>query len=188
MITGEHQILFIQTRIGLRGKPFKIFKFATMKKNSDKLPGGDITVRGDMRVTRFGRILRISKINEFPQLFNVLFGVMSFAGPRPLMEVHYLQYEKEVRNKIYSSKPGITGVGSIILRDEEKYLSESNNKQKLMKEVIIPFKGELELWYISNKSLFVDLMLIFLTFWVIIIPNSKLIYRIFHDLPIMKLY
>jgi lipopolysaccharide/colanic/teichoic acid biosynthesis glycosyltransferase len=182
-ITGEREVFFLQERIGLNGKPFKVFKFATMQKNSDKMPGGDVTVRGDPRVTKVGRILRKTKLNELPQIFNVFIGDMSIVGPRPLMKVHYEHYPPEIREKIYKVKPGITGIASVVLRDEEYFLTKAENKQKFMKEHLYPLKGNLEIWYQTNFSVLNDLVVIFLTAWVILFPKSQLPYKVYKDLP-----
>lgn len=118
--TGEHEIFFRQKRIGYMGEPFMILKFATMLKNSPTMGTKEITLRNDPRVTKVGRYLRITKLNELPQIINVILGDMSIVGPRPLMEISYKLYAPEVAKIIYSSRPGITGIGSIYFRDEEK--------------------------------------------------------------------
>jgi lipopolysaccharide/colanic/teichoic acid biosynthesis glycosyltransferase len=167
----------------LNGKPFKVWKFATMLKNSDLIQGGDITLRKDPRITKVGKFLRMAKLNESPQLFNVLKGDMSIVGPRPLMEIHFNHYSKSIRKKIYSVNPGITSIASVILRDEEYFLSNTNDPHKFMVDTLYPFKGKLELFYQKHASLFSDFMIILLTAWVIIFPNTDLSYKIFKDLP-----
>ena len=124
--------MYLQERVGLNNKKFKIYKFATMVKNSPNMGTGSLTLRNDPRVLPFGKFLRKSKINEFPQIFNVFKGEMSIVGPRPQMEVDFLVYPKTIRDSIYKCKPGITGIGSIIFRDEEKYISESPNPKKIL--------------------------------------------------------
>ena len=156
MFTGEHEVFYLQKRIGYKNKSFRIWKFATMYKNSSSIGSKEITLRNDPRVTKFGRILRMTKINELPQIINVLKGEMSIVGPRPLMEVSFNLYSDEVKKLIYNSKPGITGIGSLIFRDEEKTVSEAADPKK-MYAAIYPYKGELELWYLQNASLSTDL-------------------------------
>lgn len=183
LFTGEHEIFYRQKRVGYQNKPFYIWKFATMLKNSSKMGTGEITVRNDPRVTAFGKFLRISKINELPQLINILEGNMSLVGPRPLMQVSFELYSDEVKQNIYKSKPGITGIGSLIFRDEEKILSDAKDP-RLMYAVIYPYKGELELWYLKNTSFLVDMKIIFLTAYTILVPQNHLAGKIFKDLPV----
>ena len=182
--TGEGEIFYLQQRLGFLNKKFNIIKFATMLKNSPKLGSGSLTLRGDPRVLPFGRFLRKSKINELPQIFNVIIGNMSIVGPRPQMQIDFDKFPIDKRNKIYKSQPGITGIGSIIFRDEEKWISDfSGDKHKFYKEKIAPYKAEVEIWYYQNQSLLIDFKLIFLTAWVIIFPNSNVVDKLFKSLP-----
>ena len=184
LFTGENYVFYFQERIGYKNKKFKIWKFATMLKNSSKMKGGLHTVRNDPRITPMGNFLRKSKINEIPQLINVLKGDMSIIGPRPLVDKTFFPYPAHVKEKIYNSKPGLSGIGSIIFRDEEKLLSETKiNKSEFYAKFISPYKGELELWYLKNISFKTDLILIFITLYYIFYPKSKLVFKIFKDLP-----
>jgi lipopolysaccharide/colanic/teichoic acid biosynthesis glycosyltransferase len=181
--TGEGHIFYLQKRIGFRNRYFNIYKFATMLKNSPNMGTGVITLRNDPRVTPVGKYLRISKINELPQILNVLIGNMSLVGPRPLVDRTFNAYPEEIRPFIYESKPGITGIGSIVFRDEEELISKSNDPHEFYKREIAPYKGALEMWYNKNKALWVDLSILFLTVWVIIQPKSELVFTFFRDLP-----
>ena len=182
--TGEGEVFYLQKRLGFLNKKFNIIKFATMLKDSPNLGSGSLTLRGDPRVLPFGKFLRKSKINELPQIFNVIIGNMSIVGPRPQMQVDFDKFPIDKRNEIYKSQPGITGIGSIIFRDEEKWISDfDGNKHKFYKDKIAPYKAEVEIWYYQNRSVFIDLKLIFLTAWVIIFPNSNLVYKLFKSLP-----
>lgn len=155
-----------------------------MLKNSDNLPGGIIVLRNDHRVSRIGKILRITKLNELPQLYNVLIGEMSFVGPRPLTKKGFDSYTLDVQSFIYQSRPGITGIASIIFRDEEKMVTESEfGPEEFYKMHLFPSKGRLEEWYYKNRSLGVDFLILFLTGFKIIVPKSKLEYKIFPSLP-----
>lgn len=184
LLTGEHEVFYHQSRVGYKNTRFKIWKFATMMKNSSKMGTGSLTLRNDPRVLPIGKFLRKTKINEIPQIINVIIGNMSIVGPRPQMEVDFLKFPVHVQKVIYNSKPGITGVGSIIFRDEEEWISNAEgDKHEFYKNRIAPYKGELEIWYQKNISFYSDCMLIFLTAWVIIFPKSNLIYKIFKDLP-----
>ena len=184
LLTGEHKVFYFQNRIGKNNQPFFIWKFATMLKNSPNIGTGTITTQNDPRVLPFGRFLRKTKINELPQIFNVLFGSMSVVGARPLVFSNFYMYSDEVKAKIHNTPPGITGIGSIVFRDEEKIFSNSNeNAKEIYKTKISPYKGELELWYQQNISFGVDIKIMILTFWVIIFPESKLHYKWFNNLP-----
>ena len=186
-LTGEGYIFYKQKRIGLKNKYFNILKFATMLKDSPNMGTGSITLRNDPRITPMGGFLRKTKINELPQIFNVLMGDMSVVGPRPLVDKTFNAYPKNVQAVVYDSKPGITGIGSIVFRDEEKEISEATlPPHEYYAQFIAPYKGELELWYQNNKSFYTDTMLIFMTVWVIISPESELHYKIFPDLPLRK--
>jgi lipopolysaccharide/colanic/teichoic acid biosynthesis glycosyltransferase len=182
LLTGEHEVFYFQKRLGYKNKPFNIWKFATMLKNSPNIGTGEITLRNDPRVTRFGKILRMTKINELPQIINVFKGDMSLVGPRPLMEVSFKLYPEEVQQKIYNSRPGMTGIGSLIFRDEEKIISDAADPKEMYAK-IYPFKGALELWYQKHASLYTDFMIIFLTAWSIIFPSNKLVNKVFKHLP-----
>ena len=182
--TGEGEIFYLQKRLGYLNNEFKIIKFATMVKNSPNIGTGSLTLRGDPRVLPFGNFLRKSKINELPQIFNVIIGNMSIVGPRPQMKVDFDKFPPKKRNEIYKSKPGITGIGSIIFRDEEKWISNFNgDKHEFYKNKIAPYKTDVELWYYKNQSMFVDVKLVILTAWVIIFTNSDFVEKIFKSLP-----
>lgn len=182
--SGEGEIFYLQERIGFKNAKFNIIKFATMLKNSVNIGTGLITLRNDPRVTSVGKFLRISKLNELPQIFNVLFGDMSLVGPRPLVDKTFEPYSNEVKSMIYSVKPGITGIGSIVFRDEEKMLSEcQGDPKKYYNEIISPYKGQLEMWYLKNISFKTDFLILFLTGWYILFSNSKLKDKVFTDLP-----
>lgn len=184
-ISGEGEILYLQERIGFRNSKFKIWKFATMLKDSMNLGTGSITLQNDFRVTKIGIFLRKTKINELPQIINILKGDISLVGPRPLVTKTFTAYNSEVQSKIYNVKPGLTGIGSIIFRDEESIISSVNDEDpyEFYKRVIAPYKGRLEIWYQLNCSFFLDLQLIFFTAWVILFPKSKLYEKWFDDLP-----
>ena len=185
--TGEGYIFYKQERMGYKNKPFLIWKFATMLKDSVNLPGGIYTTRNDPRITPMGGFLRKSKINELPQLFNILFGHMSIVGPRPVMKVSFESYPYEVQKVIYNIKPGLTGIGQIFFRDEEELLTNVKNNggdvRQFYIQKIYPFKGKLEGWYQTRKSFFLDIKIILFTAWVIIFPNSKLHEKWFKDIP-----
>jgi len=183
--SAEGEIFYFQERLGLYNSKFQIWKFATMIKNSMNMGTGSITLQNDPRVTRIGSFLRKTKINELPQIINILRGDISLVGPRPLVAKTYFAYNEEVQSKIYNVKPGLTGIGSIIFRDEESIISavKDEDPHEFYKRIIAPYKGKLEMWYQSNCSFLLDLQLIFMTAWVILVPNTKLYEKWFKDLP-----
>ena len=185
--TGEGYVWFKQERLGYKNKPFFIWKFATMLKDSANMQGGYITVKKDPRLTPMGDFLRKSKINELPQLLNIFFGHISVVGPRPVMAVSFEAYPENVKEIIYNVKPGLTGVGSIVFRDEEELITGVRNKggdiHDFYVNKIYPHKGNLELWYQKNKSLILDFQIILLTAWVVFNPESKTYEKWFKDMP-----
>ena len=184
--SSEGEIFYFQERIGHKNTKFKIIKFATMLKDSMNMGSGSITLRNDFRVTGPGKLLRKTKINELPQLINILKGDISIVGPRPLVEETFNAYSNKLRSQIYDVKPGLTGIGSIIFRDEESIISKAkfSNPKNYYKNEIAPYKGALELWYQKKRSFLLDIQLILLTAWVVFYPKSKIIYELFNDLPI----
>lgn len=183
-LTGEGYIFYKQKRIGLNNKYFYILKFATMLKDSPNMGSGSITLRNDPRVTPMGGFLRKTKINELPQIFNILLGDISLVGPRPLVDKTFNAYSEEVRKVIYKVKPGLTGIGSIVFRDEESLISNSDlEPHAYYEKVIAPYKGELEMWYQKNASMWTDIKIIFLTAWVVMFSKSELPYKMFDSLP-----
>ncbi|MCF1752602.1 sugar transferase [Mariniradius sp. RY-2] len=183
-LTGEGKVFYVQQRIGKGGQPFGLIKFATMLENSANLPGGDVTMGNDPRVLPVGRVLRKTKINELPQLINIFKGDISLVGPRPLTTKTFAFYPKEVQNQIKDLTPGLTGIGSIVFRDEEKILASSPKPHlQCYAEDIAPYKGKLEVWYKNNQSLGLDLKLIFVTAWVVLFPDSNIYEKLFKGLP-----
>jgi lipopolysaccharide/colanic/teichoic acid biosynthesis glycosyltransferase len=184
LLTGEHEVFFRQNRVGFHNKIFRIWKFATMLRNSPNMGSGDVTTRNDPRVTKMGQFLRISKLNELPQLINILTGDMSFVGPRPLMKAGFDRYSDEMKARVYQVKPGLTGIGSIVFRDEELIITLSTlSPHECYRQVILPYKGAVEVWYQQHISFFTDCMILFLTGWYIVFSNSNLVYKVFPSLP-----
>ena len=183
--SAEGYVFYFQDRIGKDRVNFRIIKFATMLKDSPNLASGSITLSDDWRVTKPGKFLRKTKINELPQIINILKGDISLVGPRPLVTKTFSAYNEDVQSKIYNVKPGLTGIGSILFRDEESIISAVTDEDPhaFYKRIIAPFKGELEMWYQNHKSFMLDIKLIFLTAWVILVPTSNLYEKWFKDLP-----
>ena len=181
--TGEREIFYRQVRVGRHGTHFALLKFATMLKNSPSIGAGEITIKNDSRVLPFGRFLRKTKINELPQLFNILTGHISVVGPRPMVPNTFLKYSSEAQSELKKVKPGLTGIGSIIFRDEEKFLEEKSNPREFYDDHIIPYKNKLELWFVKNNSISTYFKIMFVTAWVIIFPKSKISESLFPQLP-----
>ena len=182
-LTGEGEVFFLQERIGIGGHKFKLFKFATMLKNSANIGTGTVTIKGDPRVLPVGRFLRKTKINELPQLLNILLGDMSVIGPRPLTTQTFEAYSINTQNLIKQVRPGLSGIGSIIFRDEEEIMHGANASVDFYKNVIAPYKGELEEWFVSNKGLYIYFVAIFTTVWTVLIPSTRIAWKVFKDLP-----
>lgn len=152
---------YSQTRVGKNGIPFAIYKFRSMRTDADK--HGLITVGGrDPRITRIGYYIRKYKIDELPQLWNVLVGDMSLVGPRPEVQKYVDLYTEEQR-KVLSVRPGITDYASIEYVDENILLAKSDDPDKTYVEVVMPAKIILNMKYINNKSLKEYFKIIFLT-------------------------
>ncbi len=183
LLTGEHKVFYKQERIGKNSQKIKVLKFATMLENSPNLEGGFLTQENDPRVLPFGKILRKTKINEMPQIFNIFLGSMSFVGPRPQAEVHYNLYSDSQKEKISKLTPGLTGIGSLIFRDEEGLLKKSGMDFTTFHDTIIaPFKGDLEVWYYENKNIHLYFKIIFLTGISVFFPNINMMKK-FKTLP-----
>ena len=181
--TGEGEVFYIQERAGLGGNSFGLYKFATMLKNSPNIGAGEITVRGDPRVLPFGQFLRKTKLNELPQLWNIFIGNMSVVGPRPMVLNTYAHYPEEARQKLNTIRPGLTGIGSIVFRDEERYLADRDEPMEFYREHIIPYKSDLELWFVENNTLWLYIKIIFVTAWVVVFPSSNIVDKAFDGIP-----
>lgn len=183
LFTGEKEVFFFQTRVGVNRSSIRLFKFATMLKNSEKIGTGTVTLKDDPRVLPFGKFLRKSKINELPQLFNVFLGDMSIIGPRPQTERCFKAFPINSQNKIVKVKPGLSGIGSIVFRDEEKMMADHDNPDIFYDQVIMPYKGMLEEWYVENKSIYNYFSLIFLTITVVISSKTSIVWKFYKNLP-----
>lgn len=160
-LNSKGPVLFRQERVGKNFQHFKINKFRTMVTDAEK-KGMQITVGKDNRITSVGNFLRKSKLDEFPQLFNVLFGEMSFVGPRPEVP-KYVELYDEYQKNVLKVKPGITDLASIEYRDESTVLAQSDDPEKAYIEEVLPTKLKLNMKYIKNMSVFYDFYLILKT-------------------------
>ena len=182
--TGEGDIFFFQDRIGKDGKCFRLYKFATMLRNSPNIATGTITIKDDPRILPIGKILRKTKINELPQLYNILVGDMSFIGPRPMTVQNFNYYGIKIQNRIKMVRPGLSGIGSIIFRDEEEILENEKGSVEYYNNIISPYKGELEIWYVKNKSIYLYFLLSIITVLVVFFPKLNIIWIFLKNIPI----
>ena len=182
-LTGEGEIIFLQERVGKNKKLFKLFKFSTMLKASPALGSGTVTLKNDPRVLPFGKFLRKTKINELPQLVNVFLGHMSIVGPRPQTQRCFDAFSIKHQAIISQVKPGLSGIGSIIFRDEENILADHKRSIVFYDQVIAPYKGSIESWYISHQNTYNYFLIILLTISVVFFPYSSMVWRFFPDLP-----
>jgi lipopolysaccharide/colanic/teichoic acid biosynthesis glycosyltransferase len=183
-LTGEGEIFFQQERIGKDGKPFNLYKFATMLKDSPNIGTGTVTVKNDHRVLPIGRFLRKTKINELPQLFNIFLGSMSIVGPRPQACKNFEAFPLKLQQVIVKVKPGLSGIGPIVFRGEEDILAGHAATNNFYDKVIAPYKGEVEGWYVDHQTLFTYFAVILVTVWVVLFPSSSVVWRVFRGLPV----
>ena len=182
-LTGEHDIFYCQERIGKGGKPFKVIKFATMLRDSPNLPGGLITADNDPRLLPMGNFLRRTKINELPQLANIFIGQMSIIGYRPFAKKHYDLYSDEVKRSIQQIAPGLSGIGSVVFRNEEEILHSVSDREHFHDDIITPYKGQLECWYVQNRNIVNYFKLIICTVLIVLRPDIKLWTKWFKGVP-----
>ena len=182
-LSGEGEVFFAQQRVGKNGEPFSLLKFATMLKNSPNIGAGTVTLKDDPRVLPLGKILRKTKINELPQLINILLGDMSVVGPRPQTPRCFDVFPVESQNEIKKVRPGLSGLGPIVFRDEENILSQNEASIDFYDTVIAPYKGEVESFYVNSYNIVNYFKIILATIWVVLFPNSKIVWRLFPKLP-----
>ena len=183
VLTGEHEVFYFQSRVGRGGQMFKLFKFATMLKNSPNIGTGTITLKNDPRILPMGKFLRNTKINELPQLLNILLGDMSVVGPRPQTKRCFDAFSEGARAAIVKVRPGLSGIGSIVFRDEESLMQGHKDPSAFYDHVIAPYKGAIEEWYVDHQGVGTYIKVIVITVWVIIFPTSKVVWKAFPGLP-----
>lgn len=161
-------VFYKAKRLGQNGKIFSMYKFRTMVENADTLGhSASITRDQDPRVTKIGRFLRGSKLDELPQLINVIKGEMSFVGPRPEAP-EYIKYYTQNQLRTFSVKPGITGISQIENRDEEKKLRGIDDVELYYTSTLMPEKLKLDLWYVDNANIWLDLKILVKTVYKVI--------------------
>ena len=157
-LTGEGEVFFAQKRLGKSGNLFNLLKFATMLKDSPNIGAGTVTLKDDPRVLPLGKILRKTKINELPQLINILRGDMSIVGPRPQTPRCFDVFPVESQDEIKKVRPGLSGLGPIVFRDEENILSENEASIDFYDTVIAPYKGEVESFYVNSNNIITGIL------------------------------
>jgi len=186
LLTGEHYVFYLQPRIGRHGRKFNIIKFSTMLKDSPNMGTGDITVKNDPRIFPFGNFLRRTKINEIPQLINILIGDMSLIGPRPMTPRVFEFYSETEQDIIKQLKPGLSGVGSIVFREESTIVENSPlGLEETFSELLSPHKAALEKWYLKNQCFSLDVKILFITLFSLLLKDHDLIYKHLKGLPKM---
>ncbi len=186
-VTGEREAFYFQERVGWRGKIIHVTKFVTMVKDSPNIGTQDITLRNDPRVLPVGKFLRKTKLNEVPQFWDVFVGKLSLVGWRPLMPQGFADYPRDVQTEIVKVKPGLTGMGSLVFRDEESIIAraeqDGRDLRACYREDIMPYKGALEVWYVAHQSTLTDLKIMVGTAVAVFKPGWTGYTRWFPDLP-----
>jgi len=159
LLSDAPPVFFRQTRVGRHGRPFRIWKFRTMR---TCVHGSAITAAGDDRITKIGAKLRRHKLDELPQLINVLMGDMSVVGPRPEMP-EYVESDAPIWREVLLARPGITDLATLLFRDEENILIAGSDLESLYREHVLPAKLALNLGYLRSRSFWQDIKLILLT-------------------------
>ncbi len=182
--SGEGKIFYRQIRVGMNGQHFGLLKFATMLEHSPFIGTGSITIKNDYRVLPVGKFLRWSKLNELPQLWNILVGDMSVVGPRPMVPDTFARYDIVAQKMLNTVRPGLTGVGSVVFRNEEQLLDGRDDAVAFYIEEIAPYKSQLEVWFVQNNTLYNYFKLIGLTVWVVLLPSEKsIVFKVLKGLP-----
>ncbi len=155
-----------------------------LKKDSPNIGAGTVTLKkDDPRVLPFGKILRATKINELPQLINILRGDMSVVGPNPQTTRCFNVFSVESQVIIKKVRPGLSGLGPIVFRDEENILSDNETSIDFYDKVIAPYKGEVESFYVNSQNIVTYFKIIIATVWIVVFPKSKIVWRLFPKLP-----
>ena len=185
--SGETSPLYVSYRIGKDGVLFRMFKLRTMSRT--RLSKSPLTAYNDNRINFFGRFLRFSKIDELPQFFNILYGDLSFVGPRPMLPEVYIFYSDKTRKKLNAIRPGVTGIGSIVFRNESDLFKKvKGSHENFYKDNIAPAKADLELWYTKNRSFVIDFKILVFTMVALFYGKVKSLKRHFKNLPTTELF
>jgi len=178
-LSSKGPIFLCQQRVGLFGNEFVVYKFRTMVVNADKL-GSSVTTGKDTRITPIGRVLRKTKLDELPQLFNVLNGDMSLVGPRPDVPEIIAKYTPEMR-RVLEIKPGITSLATLHFKNEEELLAKVPDPDAFYEKTLVPLKVKLAMEHVDRKSFWFDLKILIQTVWMIT-PFGKIFPIVEHPL------
>ena len=186
IFSGEFSPVYLSYRVGKEGRLFRMYKLRTMSpKKPSKSP---LTGYNDNRISFIGRFLRFSKIDELPQFFNILNGDLSFVGPRPMLPEVFMYYPKSVQKTLNTIRPGVTGIGSIVFRNEQGLFKKvKGSYEEFYKQEIAPVKADLELWYIKQYSFKVDFKILIYTVVAVVYGQVKSIERRFKNLPSIEI-
>ena len=178
-LAGEQEIFYIKGRVGKGERLFPFIKLSSMTPAKKGEKTSSLTLSNDSRITPLGHFIRKTKIDEFPQFVNIIRGELSFVGPRPMMPKIYKDYSKGVKAELSKIRPGVTGLATVVFRNEAQLLAESEFKCEIEfhKKVISPIKGRLELLYINKQGFVLDFTILLLTFWQLFNPQSLLAYK-----------
>jgi len=168
--TSPGPALFRQTRVGRDGKPFEMLKFRTMRVAAPGEVGPQVTAGGDTRITAVGRVLRKTKLDELPELLNVLRGDMSLVGPRPEVPKYVAHYSQEDKASVHSVRPGLTDPATVRFRSEEEILARADDPERAYVEDVLPTKVRMYKDYLEGASLLGDLRILVETLFVIAVP------------------
>ena len=178
-LAGEQEIFYIKGRVGKGGRLFPFIKLSSMKPAKKGEKTSSLTLSNDSRITPLGHFIRKTKIDEFPQFVNIIRGELSFVGPRALMPKIHKDYTKGVKTELSKIRPGVTGLATVVFRNEAQLLADSDytDEHQFYKEVIGPAKGAIEMIYTQNQSFILDLTILIVTVWQIFRPESLLGYK-----------
>jgi len=185
-VTGESSPVFITYRVGKNNMLFRMFKLRTMKKHKEKeMMNSPLTAYNDERISFLGKFLRFSKIDELPQFFNILNGDLSFVGPRPLLPEVFDYYDEKTKKILSKMTPGVTGIASLVFRDEHSLFSKTNlSHEEFYKKEIAPAKGKLEHWYFHNRGFWIDLKILIFTVVHVLFGQIVTIKKRFKGIPV----
>jgi lipopolysaccharide/colanic/teichoic acid biosynthesis glycosyltransferase len=183
LFSGESSPIYVSYRVGKGGNLFRMFKLRTMRSNNSK-NSSPLTGYNDNRVSSLGRFLRFSKIDELPQFFNILNGDLSFVGPRPMLPEVFMFYSEPIQEKLNRIRPGVTGIGSIVFRNEGSLFKGLKvSYEEFYKDQIAPVKADLETWYTKNMSFKTDVKILIFTVVAVLYGQVKSVEKRFENLP-----
>ncbi|MDA8640347.1 sugar transferase [Flavobacteriaceae bacterium] len=188
ILSGEFSPLYLSYRVGRKEKLFKIYKLRTMQQTKQQ-PSQHFTDHDDERITFLGKILRATKLDELPQFYNILIGDLSFVGPRPQLPEIYDKYDEETKARLKTIKPGVTGLGSLVFRNESQLLEqvEPDDRADFYDNTIVFSKGNLEKWYVKNRGFILDLKILVFTAVILFFTKATRFLDYFIGIPVVIL-